>query len=757
MKLIASGIGWTLTAALALGIGSAQLHAGPPQYTIIDLGPVAPEVQFATSEANGINNIGQVVGRSTRQGGDNTATLWLQEPAHGLPAGPNDLGDLGGGPGRVYDINDLGQCVGFVGEPGGAGWPMAHIWDPVEGNAPLGTLGGNHSRAQAINNNGWVVGYGATADPNVAFQPWLHNGTEMVHLGSFGNDFYGKALDINDQNQVAGFSMYLDYPDEPDNGRLHAFLWLPEPDYGLPAGLNDIDDFTTEFTQTSTAESINNKGQIVGWIEWTNEFSQDMIQLGLWLPEPDYGLPAGWTDLRGFGGMRATAFAQNINERGEIVTRCNTEPSNPFGTWIAAVWRQGEWFDLNTRIPFADQASWSLESATDINDRGEIVGWGSYLGQWRGYLLIPNVDETPPPCPADFNDDGEVGISDFLELLAAWGDSDPTHDIAPPGGDGAVDILDFLALLAAWGPCPELPTGACCFPITGDCDVMTEAECTFMGGAWQPGVTCETFNCPQPPVGACCYYPVVTCDDLNEFQCDAIGGTWSGAGTNCAAVECPVPSQGDHMQDPFIIAALPYSDSQDSWNFDHWYDEPCGSFSNSPDVVYAYTPVQDEVINISTCVDSAYDTKLFVYENVEGNVVACNDDWCSTPSFPDPWVAHIEALPVTAGNTYYFIVDGWGGWGGVYTLDIETIASGACCLPDATCTDASEAWCLSQNGEWFGGETCGGFSCPALPVGACCTPGGACIAWQTEWDCEVLNGGVWQGEGVSCFDVTCPP
>jgi hypothetical protein len=100
------------------------------------------------------------------------------------------------------------------------------------------------------------------------------------------------------------------------------------------------------------------------------------------------------------------------------------------------------------------------------------------------------------------------------------------------------------------------------------------------------------------------------------------------------------------MQDPFVIAALPFSDVRDSWNFDNWYDEQCTFHSDSPDVVYAYTPAQDEVINISTCANSAYDTKLFVYENAEGNVVACNDDWCSTPSYPDPYVAHIEALAV---------------------------------------------------------------------------------------------------------------
>ncbi|MHC4209730.1 MAG: GC-type dockerin domain-anchored protein [Planctomycetota bacterium] len=57
-----------------------------------------------------------------------------------------------------------------------------------------------------------------------------------------------------------------------------------------------------------------------------------------------------------------------------------------------------------------------------------------------------------PDCPADIDGDGEVGVVDFLALLAAWGPN-PGHP-ADIDGDGEVGVVDFLALLAAWGPCP---------------------------------------------------------------------------------------------------------------------------------------------------------------------------------------------------------------------------------------------------------------------------------------------------------------
>ena len=54
-------------------------------------------------------------------------------------------------------------------------------------------------------------------------------------------------------------------------------------------------------------------------------------------------------------------------------------------------------------------------------------------------------------CPWDLDGSGDVGIDDFLDLLAEWG-TDPG---GPPDfdGDGVVGINDLLTMLANWGPC----------------------------------------------------------------------------------------------------------------------------------------------------------------------------------------------------------------------------------------------------------------------------------------------------------------
>jgi hypothetical protein len=55
-------------------------------------------------------------------------------------------------------------------------------------------------------------------------------------------------------------------------------------------------------------------------------------------------------------------------------------------------------------------------------------------------------------CTGDLDGDGNVGTSDLLTLLSAWGPN-PGHP-ADFDGDGNVGTSDLLTLLAAWGPCP---------------------------------------------------------------------------------------------------------------------------------------------------------------------------------------------------------------------------------------------------------------------------------------------------------------
>ncbi len=62
------------------------------------------------------------------------------------------------------------------------------------------------------------------------------------------------------------------------------------------------------------------------------------------------------------------------------------------------------------------------------------------------------INQTCVPCPSDVDGNGQVGITDLLDLLAAWGPNPGSP--ADLNGDGTVGINDLLTLLADWGPCP---------------------------------------------------------------------------------------------------------------------------------------------------------------------------------------------------------------------------------------------------------------------------------------------------------------
>jgi hypothetical protein len=58
----------------------------------------------------------------------------------------------------------------------------------------------------------------------------------------------------------------------------------------------------------------------------------------------------------------------------------------------------------------------------------------------------------PCACPWDLDGSGDVGVADFLDMLAVWGPN--PGDPADFDGDGLVGVADFLKILAHWGPCP---------------------------------------------------------------------------------------------------------------------------------------------------------------------------------------------------------------------------------------------------------------------------------------------------------------
>jgi probable HAF family extracellular repeat protein len=288
-----------------------------------------------------------------------------------------DIIDLGAGDGSsATAVNDNNQIVG-----GGGTGVGAFLWE----NGVLRQLGTPPGitgfRAQDINNNGVVVGYGMNAQGTSQAIIWTAAGGAQVLAGSLGGT-HTLASRINDQGLIVGEASI------PGDAATHTVVW----ENGV---MRDVQAFTSGST---FPWGLSNTGIVVGqWnpggvsYSWTASGGMSVLA-GLEGPNDipigvnDAGQVVGWyqkttgpvntaflwdngviTDLGTFGGASSVAFA--INNSGQIVGRAELPTKRQtVPTYHAFLWSLGEMKDLGT---FSDRP-WA--QANDINDVGTVVG-----------------------------------------------------------------------------------------------------------------------------------------------------------------------------------------------------------------------------------------------------------------------------------------------------------------------------------------------------------------------------------------------
>jgi len=316
--------------------------AAVPLYSLTDLGDLPGEADY--SIAHGLNDQGQVVGRSYTIGGYR-AFLWedgAMTPLAGIPGMQTS---------RAEDVNNSGLICGSY---YGGGLRHAVVWqdgEPIE----LGDLSGGSgfSAAYAVNNLGQVVGY--------AGHPFCWQDGTMTDLGLLPGASSGYARGINDASQVVGYCRV--------GGDDRAFLWQD----GVMTDLGMLGSY-----EESEAWGINSVGQVVGR-SFTGYDERpflwdagEMISLGV-LPEGTWG--------RAYG----------INSRGEVVGLSDRASGQGAFVWTAAAGMRA----LDDLLD-ASGEGWILNAAYGINENGQIVGSGATPdGQPHGFLLTP----IPEPAP----------------------------------------------------------------------------------------------------------------------------------------------------------------------------------------------------------------------------------------------------------------------------------------------------------------------------------------------------------------------
>ena len=291
-----------------------------------------------------ISNSGLVVGHAYFSGHAHAA-LWDDGVLR-------DLHPVDWGISFAYGINDAGQVVGSTDTPEGN---HAFIWD--QGTMTYLESVSDYVSANAINSAGQVVGW--AGGMGVAPHAVLWQDGSMIDLGASGENA-SAAEDINTSGQVAGWIMVrISTHDLAD----HACYW---------AG-TQMCDLGTLGGKNSRARAVNDVGQIVGWAETPAGNQHAFI----------WDSTGGIRELSELGDVD-TSRAFGINKAGQVVGEWY-----PGGKNRAFFWENGQMTDLNDLIP--EGTGWVLEVAEDINDSGQIVGYGHIEGcvDFRAFLLTP--------------------------------------------------------------------------------------------------------------------------------------------------------------------------------------------------------------------------------------------------------------------------------------------------------------------------------------------------------------------------------
>ena len=336
----------------------------------------------------------------------------------------------------AWGVNRLGEVVGrfynIDPDTGGAQDRQAFVWDSVNGARLLPTLHGE-SGAWDLNQGGQVSGYSFNAAGQERAALWSISTNEISDLGTLTNPTTGAsgpsstAYGIDNLGRVVG---YADIPN--DSGSFtpfHAFLYDPT------TGMQDLGTLTTASPEYangySIAYTVNTQGEVVGiahdaswaFLPFIYNATNGMQTL---TRDPSY-LNGEWyavaiNDSGLIAGHVIAATNQSIPfywpDRSAAPVKLSMPAGFPYGeiysvnsagVMVGLMWdsdqdgatEHGFVFDVQNGVrdlnALIDSASgWVITYARDINDAGQIVGFGQLNGRRRAVVLSPATLIVPP-------------------------------------------------------------------------------------------------------------------------------------------------------------------------------------------------------------------------------------------------------------------------------------------------------------------------------------------------------------------------
>jgi probable HAF family extracellular repeat protein len=373
----------------------ASFSKKPPQYDIINLGNFGRD----HIEPHAINDHGQIAGYFCPLNAlsDGPIRAFIYDDVNGFTEIDKRCTSPWG-----LDINNRGHVVG-----GNASSPVLNtgslfIWDPESGTTDIiGETGTIVQGNNEINNKGRIVGTIMKPNPSMCEAFVWDKEKGFTLLGTLGGK-NSVACSINDKGQVAGWS-------ETDEGYRHGFIF---------DDVNAMTDLGTLGGDVSIAFAVNNTSQVLGY----SSDSKGNSYIVIWDRKNNA------RRIKKVGNNRMD-WRIALNDNGQMIGTYRKGTSSwSVGRWFCKrikrrtacpfIWSKQQGFvDLDNI--FAADPEWTSFYIVDINNKGQILGYGQRInsGGYHIFILQPKKKNSESKNQDQHSTDNPLDTAAWLPAL----------------------------------------------------------------------------------------------------------------------------------------------------------------------------------------------------------------------------------------------------------------------------------------------------------------------------------------------------
>jgi hypothetical protein len=390
-------------AFLILLVGSAS---AAPTYRIVPLGLDDIEHTrndgYKLSDANELNDAGQVAGYSSRYNGgsiDFGQSAWLYDGATTIDiglTGPEHARNDGYKVAYASQLNEAGQVLGYSWRynGGSADWGLSAWLYNGATTIDVGLTGPEHTRSDGhkfttpsqLNEAGQVTGFSdryiGIADSG--HTAWLYNGATTIEIGLTGpehtrNDGYKESypVDLNEAGQVAGYSNRYQSGSFP----IARSAWIYNGATTIDISLTGIEYTRSNGHRFSTARQLNEAGQVTGQSTRFNSGGTDLGDTA-WLYNGATTIDIGLTGpehTRTSGHKNSVPLG--LNEAGQVIGE--SDRYNGFAELGNSAWLYDGATTIDVGLTGSEHTrsdGYKYSRARELNEAGQVIGSSNRYG-----------------------------------------------------------------------------------------------------------------------------------------------------------------------------------------------------------------------------------------------------------------------------------------------------------------------------------------------------------------------------------------